>query len=195
MPLDHFDLLAPFYDKLIRYNNPEKLINLIKLPKRGYILDAGGGTGRVAQSINNSLSKIIVVDISHAMLRQAMQKKGLTSVCSITETLPFVGRSFDRIIMIDAMHHVFDQEKTVLEMWRLLKPGGRIVIEEPNISVFGVKLVAIAEKLTLMRSRFLRAEQIARYFPSQDSQITLEEESYHSWIIVDKLVFNIHSSP
>jgi ubiquinone/menaquinone biosynthesis C-methylase UbiE len=190
MPLDHFDLLAPFYDRLIRYNNPEKLINLIRLPQQGNILDAGGGTGRVSQWFNNTHSKIVVLDISHAMLQQAMMKNGLTSVCSTTERLPFAGSSFDRIIMVDAMHHVFDQEITVHEMWRLLKPGGRIVIEEPNINVFAVKLVAFAEKLALMRSRFLQAEQIASFFPSQESKITLEEESYHSWIIVDKLIVN-----
>jgi ubiquinone/menaquinone biosynthesis C-methylase UbiE len=188
MPLDHFDLLAPIYDRLIRYNDPERLINIIELPEHGFLLDAGGGTGRVAQLFDKCSSNIIIVDISYAMLNQAMKKKGLPSVCSKTETLPFVDHSFDRIVMVDAMHHVIDQKITVQELWRLVKPGGRIIIEEPNIKFLSVKLVALAEKLALMRSRFLSGEQIAGLFPVKDSQISVDYESYNSWIVVNKLI-------
>ncbi|MFU8772057.1 MAG: class I SAM-dependent methyltransferase, partial [Anaerolineales bacterium] len=155
MPLDHFDLLAPLYDRIIQYNNSEKLIELVELPSQGRILDAGGGTGRVAQWLNVNLSSIIVVDLSFAMLRQALNKKGLPSVCSKTESLPFDNNSFDRIVMVDALHHVYDQNLTAQEMWRLVKPGGRIIIEELNIKVLSVKLIALFEKLALMRSKFL----------------------------------------
>ena len=57
--------------------------------------------------------------------------------------------------MVDALHHVIHQGQTAREMYRVLKPGGRIVIEEPDIRKFGVKLIAVAEKLLLMRSHFL----------------------------------------
>jgi 2-polyprenyl-3-methyl-5-hydroxy-6-metoxy-1,4-benzoquinol methylase len=91
-------------------------------------------------------------------------------------------------VMVDAMHHVIDQKITAQELWRLVKPGGRIIIEEPNIKFLSVKLVALAEKLALMRSRFLSAEQIAGLFPVKDSQISVDYESYNSWIVVNKLI-------
>ena len=47
--------------------------------------------------------------------------------------------------MVDALHHVADQEATIRELWRLLKPGGRIIIEEPDIRRFEVKLLALIE--------------------------------------------------
>jgi ubiquinone/menaquinone biosynthesis C-methylase UbiE len=186
MPLDHFDLLAPLYDRFIQYKKPEKLINLVELPFEGIILDAGGGTGRVAQWLNVNLSQIFVVDSSHSMLRQAVNKRGLDSVCSQTESLPFADDSFDRIVMVDALHHVFDQSITAQEMWRLVKPGGKIIIEEPNIKFFSVKLVAIAERLALMRSRFLSPDQIASLFSEKEAQISIENEGYNTWIIVAK---------
>ena len=84
--------------------------------------------------------------------------------------------------MVDALHHVIDQPSTADEMFRLLKPGGRIIIEEPDIRTFGVKLIALAEKLLLMRSHFLSPQQIAGLF--KDAQVHTEDSS--AWVVVTK---------
>src|SRR3970040_1698460 len=128
---------------------------LAALPVSGALLDAGGGTGRVAQFMSGKANPIVVADLSCKMLSEARQKDGLRPVCSHTEKLPFPDETFARIIMVDALHHVCDQRGTVGELWRTLQPGGRLVIEEPDLRLFGVKLLAIAEKLALMRSHFL----------------------------------------
>lgn len=186
MPFDHFDLLAPLYDRLIKYHEPQKLIDFLDLPLNSRILDAGGGTGRVGQWLHKNSSQTVIVDLSIAMLRQAADKKGLVTVCSKTEEMPFPDYSFDRIVMVDTLHHVINQVETAQEMWRLVKPGGKIVIEELNIENFGVKLVAIAEKIALMRSRFLSGKQIAEFFYNKGSQVTIEYEGYNIWVIVEK---------
>jgi demethylmenaquinone methyltransferase/2-methoxy-6-polyprenyl-1,4-benzoquinol methylase len=188
MPLlDHFDLLAPFYDSLIQFQAAERLISMAGLPVAGLLLDAGGGTGRVSQTLTGQAGQIVVADISHKMLRQAAGKKGLKPVRAHTEALPFPSHAFDRIIMVDAFHHLIDQVQTAREMWRLLKPGGRILIEEPDIRTLAVKLVAIVEKVALMRSRFLSPARIASlfYFPHVRTQI--KREGFNAWIVIDKL--------
>lgn len=48
---DHFDLIAPYYDCFTGNRNPEAIISLADLPVTGPILDIGGGTGRVSQSL------------------------------------------------------------------------------------------------------------------------------------------------
>ena len=65
--------------------------------------------------------------------------------------------------MVDALHHVINHGQTAREMYRVLKPGGRIVIEEPDIRSFYVKLIAVAEKLLLMRSHFLSPQRDRRF--------------------------------
>ena len=45
--LDHFDLIASIYDRLIGPPNTERLRQLLNLPTDGWLLDGGGGTGRV----------------------------------------------------------------------------------------------------------------------------------------------------
>jgi ubiquinone/menaquinone biosynthesis C-methylase UbiE len=182
----HFDILAHIYESFIRPKDPEKLRSLAHIPSNGIVLDAGGGTGRVSQFLHGKAGQIVVADESLGMLREAQKKFGLHPVQSLTEALPFPQAAFDRIILVDVLHHVADQRKTADELWRILKPGERLIIEEPNIQSFGVKLVALAEKLALMRSHFLSPRQIADLFQGKPAVIRVEVEGSTAWIIVEK---------
>jgi ubiquinone/menaquinone biosynthesis C-methylase UbiE len=184
--IDHFGILAPFYEKFIPPVIPEKLLALVNLPANGVVMDAAGGTGRIAQFICNKTTQVIVADQTIKMLREAGKKEGLQPLCSFVELMPFANNIFDRIIMVDALHHVMNQVNTANEFWRILKPGGRIVIEEPNIHSFGVKLIALAEKVALMRSHFLSPQQISSLFRSHDARVQIEVDGSTAWIIVEK---------
>jgi SAM-dependent methyltransferase len=48
------------------------------------------------------------------------------------EALPFSGRIFDVIVMVDAIHHITNLHGTIEEMKRVLKPHGTVLIFEPN---------------------------------------------------------------
>ena len=183
---DHFGLLAPFYEHLIRPRDPENLLSLAHLPSDGIVLDAGGGTGRVAQYLSGKVAQIVIADESLKMLREAQKKDGLQPVVSDTEDLPFQNEAFDCIIMVDALHHVADQQRTTDELWRILKLGGRLIIEEPDIHASGVKFIALAEKLALMRSHFISPQQIIALFHGKSALLRLELADALAWIIVEK---------
>ena len=136
--------------------------------------------------MSGKASQVVVADLSCKMLIEARQKDGLQPVCSHTEKLPFPDGTFARIIMVDALHHVCDQRETVDELWRTLQPGGRLVIEEPDLRVFAVKLIALGEKLALMRSHFLSPLRIAELFDYTNARVRLETGNSNAWIIVEK---------
>ena len=187
MPIiDHFDFLAPYYDHFILVPDTRILENLLGLPINGPLLDAGGGTGRIAQNLIDKASEIVIVDLSMGMMMQSNSKGNFLKILACTEMLPFIEESFERIIMVDTLHHVNNQEQTAYELVRILKPGGRMVIEEPDIDHFVVKLVALAEKVTLMKSRFLRTDRIIELFPSDEIETSVYKENFNTWIVIEK---------
>jgi demethylmenaquinone methyltransferase/2-methoxy-6-polyprenyl-1,4-benzoquinol methylase len=185
MPLDHFGFLAPFYDNVIRYSPSPRLNRIVALPTTGRLLDLGGGTGRVSQTLRGLASQVLVADLSPGMLRQAAAKS-LETTCVRGEQLPFPERRFDRILMVDAFHHLYDQAGTARELWRVLASGGRIVILEPDIQHFSVKLIALFEKVTLMQSHFLAGSQIAALFSFTTGRVEIEMEDYNVWVTIEK---------
>jgi ubiquinone/menaquinone biosynthesis C-methylase UbiE len=183
---DHFSFLAPYYDRLIPTGSRQKLLELLALSPQHRVLDAGGGTGRIARILREYTRQVVVADISPGMLREASSNDSLLPVNSLAEYLPFATEYFDRVVMIDALHHVTNQAKTAQELWRVLKPGGWIVIEEPDIRTFAVKLIALGEKILLMRSHFLTPERIAGLFEYPSVEISMHAESYNTWIVVKR---------
>jgi demethylmenaquinone methyltransferase/2-methoxy-6-polyprenyl-1,4-benzoquinol methylase len=188
MPLfDHFEIFAPYYDRVIQSRDIDQLVSLLELPIDGNLLDVGGGTGRISGLLDGMAVNIILADLSFGMLMQAKGKNGLKLVCSHSEKLPFPDEWFERIIMVDALHHVCDQLDTVSELWRVLRPSGKIIIEEPDVRTLPVKIVAFLEKITMMRSHFITPSKIAALFNHQDAHIFIETSGYNSWIVVNKL--------
>jgi demethylmenaquinone methyltransferase/2-methoxy-6-polyprenyl-1,4-benzoquinol methylase len=181
---DHFNILAPIYDRAIPFERLELTLEMVDLPASGMLLDAGGGTGRVSAALRPYVSGAVVADFSHGMLKQA-RHKDLAGVLAPAERLPFANGTFLRIIMVDALHHVHHQKQTINELWRVLKPGGRLVIEEPDLRTWQVKILAVVEKLFLMRSHFLSPPKIAQLIPHQ-ARVTIKTEGTNAWIIAEK---------
>ena len=88
--------------------------------------------------------------------------------------------------MIDALHHVINQRQTGKELWRVLAPGGRLVIVEPDIHKFSVKMLALGEKLLLMRSHFLTGEEIGSLFSEQKAQRSVAYDEWNTVILIKK---------
>lgn len=183
---DHFGFLAPVYENFIKPKSPDILAGYLDLPIKGSLLDVGGGTGRVSGFFKDQADEVIIADLSEKMLLQSFGKGRLQPVCSHAEKLPFPDEYFERVIMVDALHHVCSQKEATQELWRVLKPGGKIVIEEPDINNWGVKLVALGEKIALMRSLFLSPAEIAALYRSLTDNRQIFREGHIAWIVIQK---------
>jgi len=76
----------------------------------------------------------------------AAKTKGMITALAHLEDLPFRDNCFDRILLVDAFHHLRDQETASRELIRVLKPSGRLLIEEPDCGRLPVKIAAFLEK-------------------------------------------------
>lgn len=184
--LDHFHILAPVYDRLMGTPDAARLAALLKLPSAGWLLDGGGGTGRASNPLRSWVGRVVVSDPCARMLARA-RDKNLLAVRARAEQLPFREGSFDRILVVDALHHFADPAAAIRDFARTLTPGGRIVIEEFDAGRKIVQLIAIAEKIAWMPSRFLRP-QVIQYMMSACGLHARVERGprFAVWIVGDK---------
>jgi len=176
MHFDHFDLVARFYDRVFHFLGPERLMGLLQPQPSERMLDIGGGTGRVSGTFGDDYV-VVVCDPSWGMLGEARQKQ-MIACCGLAEHLPFADGAFDRIVMVDTFHHLHDQHVAAKETLRVLRPGGRLVIEEPDIRRWAVKWTALGERLLLMRSRFYSIADLAGVFKQAGARIVAMEEGH-----------------
>lgn len=183
----HFDFIAFAYDRLLGPPQVADLAMMLGLPIRGRLLDAGGGTGRVSLPLRPQVGEVVVSDLSGEMLRNARKKAGLDGVRARTEQLPFTDGAFERIIVIDALHHFARREEALAELVRVLKPTGRMLIEEPDLNLPIVKLVAVAEKLLLMESHFATPGAIGAAVQRHGLSPAIRQGGrFRTWIIAEK---------
>jgi ubiquinone/menaquinone biosynthesis C-methylase UbiE len=186
MPFDHFSMIAGLYNRMAKYDATASFLDLVALPPAGMLLDAGGGTGRVAEALRGKVKGMVVADVSYSMLRYA-SGKGLTTVCAPAEKLPFSSNTFDRIIIVDALHHVRHQRDAINELWRVLVPSGKLAIIEPDIHKFPVKLIAFIEKMLLMRSHFLTDTEIASLISNDLARVQVIHNEFDIWVCAEKV--------
>lgn len=104
------------------------------------ILDLAGGTGdltaKFSQLVGND-GLVVLADINESMLhigRYKLRDKGLFKnieyVQANAEMLPFVDNTFDCITISFGLRNVTNKDAALKSMWRVLKPGGRLLILE-----------------------------------------------------------------
>jgi ubiquinone/menaquinone biosynthesis C-methylase UbiE len=186
MPLlDHFSWIAPYYDRIFYLPHADSLVARVQPEPHHRLLDVGGGTGRVARHFAGQVAQVCILDPSATMLQEG-QRKGICITRGEAEELPFCSGTFDRIIMVDAFHHLRDQQVAVHELMRVLAAGGRLVVEEPDIADWRVKWVALGEKALMMRSHFCAPERMRAMFERAGGDAHVESEGFTSWIVVCK---------
>lgn len=152
---------ARFYDRFWRNftaRTHEHILLTLDFKQEGnpeqpsYLLDVGCGTGELEQCLVrlHSEIKIVGLDNSQEMLTQARRKLAGNHQVSFVEgdatlPLPFSDASFDIVVSANALHYIAQPKKFLVEIKRILKPGGQLVIED--FTVHGRFFWPIFEKL------------------------------------------------
>ena len=101
------------------------------------LLDVGCGKGRYARVLleQNNAARVTGFDISERMLNCV--PPGIGKVSGIMTELPFADSSFDGVYATESLEHAVDIELAVVEMCRILRPGGKLAIIDKNAEQWG----------------------------------------------------------
>ena len=127
------------FDVALRAGRMESVVLLGLGPGRA-ALDVGCGTGAVVVDIADvvgSDGRAVGVDVSETMIataraRAEAQGAAVELVVGDTHALDFPDGTFDAVHCDRVLQHLDDPERAIAEMARVLVPGGRLVINEPD---------------------------------------------------------------
>lgn len=136
--LEAYETLASAYNNLIDhkphnayYDRPNTLRLLDKVEGKR-ILDAACGPGKYAEILLERGAAVTGVDLSPKMIDEAIKRNGQHGDFFVHDLEKpfetFSDGSFDVILCALAMHYLENWDPTIREFYRLLKPGGALVI-------------------------------------------------------------------
>ncbi|MFN3533142.1 MAG: class I SAM-dependent methyltransferase [Candidatus Brocadia sp.] len=135
--IKEYDSLAPDYDQRWSFYIDATLRETLKrleINPTDRILDIGCGTGSLLQAIIEGYPsvKVVGIDLSREMLKIARNKqiKDSALIAGKAQCLPFRSESFDVVVSCNAFHYLRKPEECLIEIARVLKPQGRIVITD-----------------------------------------------------------------
>jgi len=138
------------------------------------VLDVGCGTGVIAQHAADLVGprgRVVGLDPSRGMLYTAVRQRVSYAVQGLGENLPFSKDSFDALTMGYALRHVSDLGLAFREYWRVLRPGGRVLLLElvapafrPLYLLFKLYLKWVIPTLTDLCRRSREARMMMAYF-------------------------------
>jgi len=138
-----YDNFAKNYDE-DRYTSKEQKNNdllakqivfkFAKEIKNKSVLDVGCGTGRFVEFFSQRGGKVTGADTSENMLAKARKKSPMANfVKADIFSLPFEDKTFDIVICSQVLTHLHNYKKPLIEMKRVLKDDGIIIIDVRNI--------------------------------------------------------------
>lgn len=133
-----FDSVASKYDRandLLSFGQTHRWRIKVRdavAPKPGQsVLDLAAGTGSSSIAFNLEGVRVVASDFSQGMLAEGRKRHPeLEFVFADATNLPFAANEFDATTISFGLRNVFDVEKALREMFRVTKPGGRVVICE-----------------------------------------------------------------
>ena len=130
-------ILSPNTSRFTRER--EVILDLVN-PHNKVVLDVGTGKGRFAIDFAiNGAAKVIGIDINAEMITIAIERCQMAGVRNVdfqvgdAKELSYKANTFDVVVCIQIFMHLPDPYNTLLELKRVVNPGGKVIVNHENI--------------------------------------------------------------
>jgi SAM-dependent methyltransferase len=138
--LDQFTTQAvPFATAPIHGDGMDVIVSAARLSLDDEVLDVACGPGLVACALAPHARHVTGVDMTPRMIEEAAATASRLGVANVTwivgtaTPLPFPGASFSVVLTRYSFHHFADPAAALTEMFRVCRPGGRVVVADLSI--------------------------------------------------------------
>jgi ubiquinone/menaquinone biosynthesis C-methylase UbiE len=175
----YYDLFSSFYDRFVRFHSGDRqesmrdfLVEVADVRADQTVVDLCTGTGATALRLARAGTRVIGIDFSAGMLREAQRKAvghaGIQWVRADVRALPVSSCSVDRVTCSYAMYELSGavRRDALQEVLRILKPGGKFVMMEhlpPKR--------ALVKLLYLIRIYVLGSREVRSFAGSEEGEL------------------------
>lgn len=100
----------------------------------GPMLDVGCGGALFGRLMADRGYRVFGLDYSRQAAQVAWSQNGVPVVAGVFSSAPFPNDFFAAVTMFHVLEHLYDPMAYLQAAWRLLKPGGRLIVQVPNAS-------------------------------------------------------------
>jgi 2-polyprenyl-3-methyl-5-hydroxy-6-metoxy-1,4-benzoquinol methylase len=132
----------------------DRLVQVLKPPGDSLILDAGCGPGYHSIRLARRGFRVTAIDFSESILPLAeenVRAAGLAERISFRREdllhLSFADKQFDYILCWGVAMHIPEAERALSELARVLKPGGALILSEPNMHSFESRMKRFVKRI------------------------------------------------
>ena len=160
----------PFLEPILRWMRLRQVIS--EIPHHSVVLDIGCGTKfGLLKAIEFKIEKGVGIDFKVPEFCTPVLQ---TFQMHLEERLPFPDESFDVVTMLAVLEHIEYEEQILQEIYRILKPSGKLVLTVPSIWAKPV-LEFLAYRLKIVDEHEIRDHK--RYYNREDLRYILVEKS------------------
>ena len=139
------------YTKQFEYGKSDilRIKELLNIVGSGLtVLDLGCGDGTIGAHLRKQNNVVTGLDVSEAVLNLAKQKLDYAYKADLSgdwasSTPELQGKTYDVVIGAEILEHIFDTDRFLANIKKVLKPDGNLVLSTPNVASLGRRLMLL----------------------------------------------------
>jgi len=172
-----------------------EMIELISFNHESRVLDIGCGTGIVSRILKERGLNVVGSDISGEGMKKYCQSGLIGLVSNVEYGLPFKSHVFDGVWISEVIEHIVEYQSLIEEIWRVLKPKGRLYLTTPNSIFYGYRLMYLLGKCPSelqhpYHLRFFSPKYLCRILLANGFEIE-KRLGQNIYVMIPKLLINM----